>query len=78
MDDLPITTEANVFYLSNCLRQFDYVKGQQDRGIEHPKIRLDPAYAREYYQHTDLAARDMDLIIDELREIGVIDESYVN
>ena len=64
-DDLPITTEAKVFYLTNCLRQYDYVKGQQDSGIEHPKIKLDLEYVRLYYQHHDLAQRDMDLIIEE-------------
>jgi hypothetical protein len=77
-DDLPITTEAKVFYLINCLRQYDYVIAQQDSGIEHPKIRLDLAYVRQYYEHNDLAQRDMKLIIEELREIGVIDESFVN
>ena len=78
MDELPITTEAKVFYLTNWLKQYDYVKGQHDSGIEHPKIRLDLEYVRQYYQHNELAQRDMDLIIGELREIGVIDEHFVN
>jgi hypothetical protein len=77
-DELPITTEAKVFYLTNCLRQYDYAKAQQDSGIEHPKIKLDLEYVGHYYRHNDLAQRDMDLIIEELRELGVIDESYIN
>ena len=67
-----------LFYLTNCLRQYDYVKAQQENGIEHPKIKLDLEYVRQYYQHNDLAQRDMDLIIEELRKIGVIDESFIN
>ena len=77
-DDLPISTKAKVFYLTNCLRQYDYVKAQQENGVEHPKIRIDPEYVRFYYQHNDPAQRDMDLIIEELREICVIDESLIN
>ncbi len=54
-DELPITTEAKVFYLTNCLRQYDDVKAQQDSGVDYPKIRLDLEYVRQYYQHNDLA-----------------------
>ncbi len=77
-DDLPITTEAKLFYLTNCLRQYDYVKAQQDNGVDYPKIRLDLEYVAQYYRNNDLAQRDMDLIIEELRQISVIDESFIN
>jgi hypothetical protein len=53
-DELPLTTEAKVFYLTNCLRQFDYVKAQQDSGIVHPKNKLELEYVRQYYQNNVL------------------------
>ena len=70
MKDLPVTDEAKVFYLSNCLMNADFVESQLNNGVSPPKIRLNFEYTRQYYRHNDLAQRDMDLIIDELREIG--------
>jgi hypothetical protein len=76
--DLPVSKEANVFYLSNCLRDADFVEVQLQDGVDPPKIRLDFENAKQYFRINDLAQRDMDLIVEELREIGLIDESYVN
>jgi hypothetical protein len=74
-DDLPISTEAKLFYLTNCLRQYDYVKAQQASGIDHPKIKLDLEFAKQYCRNNDLGERDKDLIYEELREIDVLDEN---
>jgi DNA-binding transcriptional ArsR family regulator len=74
MKDLPVSDEAAVFYLSNCLRDADFVEVQRQDGGDPPKIRLDFEYAKQYYSINDLAQRDMDLIIEELREVGLIDE----
>jgi len=41
MQSLPVTREAKLFYLSNCEMQDDYIKSQQDSGIDPPKIKLD-------------------------------------
>jgi hypothetical protein len=78
VDNLPITTEAKVFYLTNCLRQYENVKAQQDSGIKHPKIKLDLEFAKHYCRNNDLGERDIDLIYEELREIDVLDESYLD
>jgi predicted transcriptional regulator len=48
---------------------------QLQDGVDPPKIRLDVEYAKEYFRINELAQRDMDLIIEELREVGVLDES---
>jgi hypothetical protein len=66
--------EAKVFYLSNCLRDAGFVEGQLQDGVDPPKIRLDFEYIKQYYRINDLAQRDMDLIVEELREVGVLDE----
>jgi hypothetical protein len=78
MKDLPVSDEARVFYLSNCLRDADFVEVQLHDGVDPPKIRLDFEYAKRYYKINDLAQRDMDLIVEELREVGLIDESHIN
>jgi len=71
--NLPISTKAKVLYLTNCLKQFDLVKAQQENGINPPKIMLELGFVRQYYKINDLGERDMDLIVEELIEIGVID-----
>lgn len=71
MKDLPLSDEARVFYLSNCLRDADFVEVQPQDGVDLPKIRLDYEYAKQYYRINDLAQMDMDLMIEELREINV-------
>lgn len=46
-----------------------------------PKVKLDCEYAEDYYRINDLDQRDMELIVEELREIGVIgviDERFIN
>ena len=78
MNDLPVSNEVKVFYLSNCLRDADFVEGQLQDGVDPPKIRLDFNYAKGYFRINDLAQRDMDLMVEELREFGLIDESYIN
>lgn len=78
MQRLQLTDEAKVFYLSNCLMQGDYIEAQQNHGVDPPKIRVDYAYAQQYLKIKDLAERDMELIVEELREVGLIDESYFN
>jgi hypothetical protein len=35
---------------------------------------LDFEYAKQYFMINDLAQRDMDLMIEELMEVGVVDE----
>jgi hypothetical protein len=55
MQRLPVTDEAKVFYLSNCLMQGDFVEAQQNNGVDPPKIRLDFEYAKEYFRVNDLA-----------------------
>jgi hypothetical protein len=77
MQRLPVTDEAKVFYLSNCLMHGDYIEAQQDNGVDPPKIRLDFEYAKEYFRINDLDHEDMISIIEELSEIGLIDESDV-
>lgn len=64
MQRLPVTDEAKVFYLSNCLMQGDYIEVQQNNGVDPPKIRVDYGYAKEYFRVNDLAERDMELIIE--------------
>lgn len=46
MQRLPVTDEAKVFYLSNCLMQGDYIEAQRNNGIDPPKIRVDYEYAK--------------------------------
>lgn len=77
MKDLPISNEAKVFYLSICLRDADFVEVQMRGGADPPKNRLGFEYAKQYFRINDLAQRDMDFIVEELREAGLIDESYV-
>lgn len=45
MKDLPVSGEAKVFYLSNCLRDADFVEVQPQVGVDPPKIRVDYGYA---------------------------------
>ncbi len=78
MRDLPVSNEAKVFYLSNCLRDGDLIEVQLQDGVDPPKIRLDYEYTKEYFRINDLAQRHMDLIVEELREVGLIDESDIN
>lgn len=39
---------------------------------------MDFEYSKQYLKINDLAKRDMELIVEELREVGLIDESYIN
>ena len=75
MQDLPVTREAKLFYLSNCEMQYDYIKSQQDNQVDPPKIKLNDIYNYSYRKNSELMKRDMISIVEELREIGVLDES---
>lgn len=72
MQRLPVTDGARVFYLSNCLRDADFVVVQLHDGVDPPKIRLDFEYSKQYFRVNDLAERDMDLIVEELLDVGVV------
>jgi len=74
MQSLPVTSEAKSFYLSNCELQDDYIKSQQDSGIDPPKVKLDNIHTYMYRKDNELTQRDMIFIVEELREIGVLDE----
>ncbi len=74
MRSLPATKEAKLFYLSNCEMQDDYIKEQQDNGIDSPKIKLNDIYNYIYRENSELIQRDMISIVEELREIGLLDE----
>ncbi len=37
MRDLPITNEARLLYRASCKKQEDYVKVQQDKGVNLPQ-----------------------------------------
>ncbi len=73
MRSLPVTIEAGLFYLSNCEMQDDYIKEQQDNGIDSPKIKLNDIYNYIYRENSELIQRDMISIVEELREIGLLD-----
>ncbi|MGB7290924.1 MAG: hypothetical protein WBD99_01960 [Thermodesulfobacteriota bacterium] len=75
MKQLPVTSEAMVFYLSNCLMQGDYIDAQQYMGVDPPKIKFYGSYANDYVRINELAERDMISILKELREIGLLSES---
>ncbi|MDA2920626.1 hypothetical protein MYX76_14230 [Desulfobacterota bacterium AH_259_B03_O07] len=74
MQSLPVTSEAKLLYLSNCEMQDDYIKEQQDNGVDPPKIKLDNIHTYMYRENNELTQRDMVSIVEELREIGVLDE----
>ena len=74
MQNLSVSKEAKIFYLINCERQDDFISAQQDNGIDPPKIQLDEQYIDTYGRSNELTARDMMYIVEELREIGVLDE----
>jgi hypothetical protein len=78
MHRLRVTDEAKVFYLSNCLMQGDSIEAQQVNGVDPPKVRVDYAYAQQYYRINGLAQGDIHSMIEELTEAGVIDESHLN
>jgi hypothetical protein len=40
MRNLPVSDEAKVFYLSNCLRDADFVEAQLQDGVDAPKNRV--------------------------------------
>ncbi|MGB7293101.1 MAG: hypothetical protein WBD99_13085 [Thermodesulfobacteriota bacterium] len=44
-----------------------------DKGINPPKIKLELDSIKDNYDNNDLAQRDMDLIVEELMEVGVVD-----
>jgi len=74
VQSLPVTSEAKLFYLFNCELQDDYIKSQQDKGIDPPKIKLDDIHNSMYRKDNQLTQRDMISIVEELREAGVLDE----
>jgi len=41
MQSIPVTSEVKLFYLSNCEMQDDYIKSQQDNGVDPPNVKLD-------------------------------------
>ncbi len=41
MQSIPVTSEARLFYRSNCEMQADYIEEQQDNGIDPPNVKLD-------------------------------------
>jgi hypothetical protein len=75
MKELPVTSEATLFYRASRKNQDDDVIAQLDRGFDPPKINLDLNFIKDYYRNNDLGQRDMDLMIEELREINVLGES---
>jgi len=74
MQSLPVTREAKSFYSFNCEIQDDHIKEQPDNGIDPPKIKLDNIHTYMYRENNELTQRDMVSIVEELREIGVLDE----
>ncbi len=74
MLNLPVSTEARIFYLTNCEMQDDYTKEQQDNGIDPPKIKLSDINNSFYRKNSELTQRDMISIVEELTEIGLLDE----
>jgi hypothetical protein len=75
MKQLLVTREAMLFCRASCKQQDNYIKAQQDRGIDPPKINLELNFIRDYYRNNDLAQRDMDLIVEELIEAGVLKDN---
>jgi hypothetical protein len=65
MKELPITSEAMLFYRTSCRYQDSYIKAQQKSGVDPPKVALELNFIRDYYKNNDLGQRDMDLIIEE-------------
>ncbi len=74
MGDLPVSREAKSFYSFNCEMQDDHIKEQQDNVIDPPKIKLGEIHNYMYRKDNELTQRDMIFIVEELREIGVLDE----
>jgi len=74
MQSIPVTSEAKLFYLSNCEIQEDYIKEQQDNQVNPPKVKLDNRHIYMYQKDNELTPRDMISIVEELEEIGVLDE----
>ena len=75
MKQLPVTSEARLFYQASSKHQDHYIRAQQDSGIDPPKINLNLEIIQHYYKNNDLAQRDIDLIVEELIEAGVVDET---
>ncbi len=74
MLSMPVTSEAKLFYLSNCELQDDYIKEQQDNRVDPPKVKLDNRHINKYRKNNELTLRDMISIVEELREIGALDD----
>ncbi len=74
MQDLPLTSEATIFYLRSCKGQSGYVNAQQNKGVEPPKIKLNDIYNYRYRKNNGLTGRDMSSILEELTKIRVLDE----
>jgi len=74
MLSMPVTIEAKLFYFSNCELQEDYIKSQQDNQVDPPKVKLDNVHYYRYRKNSELTQRDMFSIVEELREIGALDE----
>jgi len=74
MQGIPVTSEARLFYLSNCEIQDDFIKSQQDNGIDPPKFKLSDINNSFYRKNSELTQRDMISIVEELTEIGLLDE----
>lgn len=74
MQNLSISEEAKIFYLINCDRQDEYIKTQQNKGIDPPKIQFDEQSTDTYGSSNELTNSDMISIVEELEEIGVLDE----
>ena len=54
------------------MRDADFVEVQLQDGTDPPKIRLDFEYSKQYLKINDLGQRDIDLIVEELMEAGVV------
>lgn len=68
-----VTGEAKLFYRACCKEQDAHIKAQLDKGINPPKINLELDSIKDNYDNNDLAQRDMELIVEELMEVGVVD-----
>jgi len=74
MRGLRVTREAKFFYLWNCEMQDEYIKSQQNNGVDPPIIKLDDIHTSVYREKNYLTQRDMIYIVDELEGIGVLDK----
>jgi len=74
MLSMPVTSEAKLFYLSNCEMQESNINLQQDNGVDPPKVKWDNMHIYMYQKDNELTPMDIISIIDELEGIGVLDE----